>query len=44
MMYVQFYGLMRKEWGCILETFPIGERMGVARYGEYRTARLLLGA
>jgi hypothetical protein len=38
------YALLREEPATILETFPIVKRKDEAKYGEYRTKRLVLEA
>ena len=43
-LYAHLYGLSRKELAYILETFPIVKRKDEAKYGEYRTKRLVLAA
>ncbi|OQB27229.1 MAG: hypothetical protein BWY10_01522 [Chloroflexi bacterium ADurb.Bin180] len=43
-IYAHLYGLTREELEYILETFPIVRRKDEARYGEYRTKRLVLEA
>jgi hypothetical protein len=41
-LYAHLYGLTREELDYILDTFPIVRRKDEARYGEYRTKRLVL--
>jgi hypothetical protein len=43
-LYGHLYGLSRDELACILDTFPIVRRKDEARYGEYRTKRMVLEA
>ena len=43
-LYAHLYGLTREELDYILEAFPIVRRKDEARYGEYRTKRLVLAA
>lgn len=43
-LYAHLYGLHRDELSYILDTFPIVRRNDEARYGEYRTKRLVLEA
>jgi hypothetical protein len=43
-IYAHLYGLTREELEYILETFPIVRRKDEARYGEYRTKRMVLEA
>jgi hypothetical protein len=43
-LYAHLYGLTREELDYIMETFPIVKRKDEARYGEYRTKRLVLAA
>jgi hypothetical protein len=43
-LYGHLYGLSREELAYILDTFPIVRRKDEARYGEYRTKRLVLAA
>jgi hypothetical protein len=43
-LYAHLYGLSREELAYILETFPIVKRKDEAKYGEYRTKRLVLEA
>ena len=40
--YTHLYGLTRDELSYILDTFPIVRRKDEARWGEYRTKRLVL--
>lgn len=40
--FFHLYGVNRKDADYILETFPIVKRKDKARYGEYRTKRLIL--
>lgn len=42
--FFHLYGLQRDEVEHVLDTFPIVRRKDVAKYGEYRTARLILEA
>ncbi len=41
-LYAHLYGLTRDELAYILGTFPIVRRKDEARYGEYRTKRMVL--
>jgi len=41
-LYGHLYGLTREELAYILDTFPIVRRKDEARYGEYRTKRMVL--
>ncbi len=41
-LYAHLYGLTREELAYILETFPIVRRKDEARWGEYRTKRMVL--
>ena len=41
-LYAHLYGLTRDELAYILDTFPIVRRKDEARWGEYRTKRLVL--
>jgi len=43
-LYAYLYGLTREESAYILETFPIVRRKDEAKYGEYRTKRMVLEA
>jgi len=43
-LYAHLYGLTRDELAYILDTFPIVRRKDEARWGEYRTKRLVLEA
>ncbi len=43
-LYAHLYGLARDELAYILDTFPIVRRKDEARYGEYRTKRMVLDA
>ncbi len=43
-LYGHLYGLTRDELTYILDTFPIVRRKDEARYGEYRTKRMVLEA
>ena len=43
-LYGHLYGLTRDELAYILDTFPIVRREDEAKYGEYRTKRLVLEA
>ncbi len=43
-VYAQLYGLTREELMYILDTFPIVRRKDEARWGEYRTKRMVLEA
>ncbi|MBN1247618.1 MAG: type II DNA modification enzyme, partial [Anaerolineae bacterium] len=43
-LYAHLYGLTREELAYILDTFPIVRRKDEARYGEFRTKRLVLAA
>ena len=43
-LYAHLYGLSQKELAYIMETFPIVKRKDEAKYGEYRTKRLVLEA
>lgn len=43
-LYAHLYGLHRDELAYILDTFPIVRRNDEARYGEFRTKRLVLSA
>jgi hypothetical protein len=43
-LYAHLYGLTRDELDYVLDTFPIVRRKDEARYGEYRTKRLVLEA
>jgi hypothetical protein len=43
-LYAHLYGLTRDELSYILDTFPIVRRKDEARWGEYRTKRLVLEA
>jgi hypothetical protein len=43
-LYAHLYGLAREELAYILETFPIVKRKDEARWGAYRTKRLVLAA
>ena len=40
--YFHLYGIERDDVAYILETFPIVKRKDVAKYGEYRTQRVIL--
>jgi hypothetical protein len=40
--YFHLYGVEREDVDYILETFPIVRRKDEARFGEYRTKRLIL--
>jgi hypothetical protein len=41
-LYAHLYGLTREELAYILDTFPIVRRKDEARWGEYRTKRMVL--
>jgi hypothetical protein len=41
-LYGHLYGLTREELAYILDTFPIVKRKDEAKYGEYRTKRMIL--
>lgn len=41
-LYAHLYGLTRDELAYILGTFPIVRRKDEAKYGEYRTKRVIL--
>lgn len=41
-LYAHLYGLTRDELAYILDTFPIVRRKDEARWGEYRTKRMVL--
>lgn len=41
-LYAHLYGLTREELDYVLETFPIVRRKDEARWGEYRTKRMIL--
>jgi hypothetical protein len=41
-LYAHLYGLTREELDYILDTFPIVRRKDEAKYGEYRTKRMVL--
>jgi len=41
-LYAHLYGLTKEELSYILDTFPIVRRKDEAKYGEYRTKRLIL--
>jgi hypothetical protein len=41
-LYAHLYGLTRDELAYVLDTFPIVRRKDEARYGEYRTRRMVL--
>jgi hypothetical protein len=41
-LYAHLYGLTREDLDCILDTFPIVRRKDEARYGDFRTRRLVL--
>ena len=43
-LYGHLYGLTREELAYVLETFPIVRRKDEARWGEYRTKRMVLEA
>lgn len=43
-LYAHLYGLTRDELAYILDTFPIVRRKDEARYGEYRTKKMVLEA
>ena len=43
-LYAHLYGLHRDELAYILDTFPVVRRKDEARYGEFRTKRLVLEA
>ena len=43
-MYGHLYQLDREDLDQILETFPIVKRKDEAKYGEFRTKRLVLEA
>jgi hypothetical protein len=43
-LYAHLYGLSAAELATILDTFPIVRRKDEARYGEYRTKRMVLEA
>ncbi|MCP4535873.1 MAG: N-6 DNA methylase [Chloroflexi bacterium] len=43
-LYAHLYGLTREELDYILDTFPIVRRKDEAKYGEYRTKRMVLEA
>ncbi|RME24487.1 MAG: hypothetical protein D6800_08620, partial [Candidatus Zixiibacteriota bacterium] len=43
-LYGHLYGLTRDELAYILDTFPIVRRKDEARFGEYRTKRMVLEA
>lgn len=43
-IFTHLYGLTEDELAYILDTFPIVRKQDEARYGEYRTARLVLDA
>lgn len=43
-LYGHLYGLTRDELAYILDTFPIVRRKDEAKYGEYRTKRMVLEA
>ncbi len=43
-LYAHLYGLSADELAYILDTFPIVRRKDEARYGEYRTKRMVLEA
>ncbi len=40
--FLQLYGIDRSDAEYVLETFPIVKRKDEAKYGEYRTKRLIL--
>jgi hypothetical protein len=40
--YFHLYGIERDDVDYILETFPIVKRKDVAKYGEFRTKRVIL--
>jgi hypothetical protein len=40
--YFHLYGVERDDVDYILDTFPIVKRKDIARFGEYRTKRLIL--
>jgi len=41
-IYAHLYGVTKEELNYILETFPIVKRKDEAKYGEYRTKRMIL--
>jgi len=41
-LYAHLYGLTRDELAYVLDTFPIVRRKDEAKYGEYRTKRMVL--
>ncbi|MBN1581162.1 MAG: hypothetical protein JXA89_10700, partial [Anaerolineae bacterium] len=43
-LYAHLYGLSREELAYVLDTFPIVRRKDEARFGEYRTKRMVLEA
>jgi hypothetical protein len=43
-LYGHLYGLTRDELAYILDTIPIVRRKDAARFGEYRTKRMVLEA
>jgi len=43
-LYAHLYGLTREELDYIMETFPIVKRKDEAKWGEYRTKRMVLEA
>jgi hypothetical protein len=43
-LYAYLYGLSREELAYVLDTFPIVRRKDEARFGEYRTKRMVLEA
>ena len=43
-IYAHLYGLTREELEYVLDTFPIVRRKDAAKWGEYRTKRMVLEA